>query len=303
MRPLLALACLCACTGEVEQQLGLFEPIRVPEGEFIEDAIPGGASSEVTSIETASGILVVGQQQRLLAGRTTEDAHAIAIRFAGLGSGWWVRPVQDLDPVFPGERDFLLRYDVGAGVPPGAHTLELAAVDESGRRGPAFELDVCVQDDAVPDNLNACDPTIKPPAAIVALTWDRDVDLDLVIETPDGRRIAHKTPTGGADDPEDPSVGRLVRDSNAGCQRDGRNSEAVVWQEDPAEGTYLVYADLFEACGEPGALLSLTVHRRVDHDDGTWSLEETARTTGAVTDLQASGGAGPPLYITSVELP
>ncbi len=299
----LTLLVFAACTGEVDQQVGLFEPIRVPDGEFIEDEIPDGGAVEVTSIEAASGILVIGQQQRLLAGRTSEDAHAIAIRFAGLGSGWWVRPVQDLDPVFPGERAFQLRYDVGAGVPAARHTLELAAVDEVGRRGPSFELDVCVQDDAVPDNLNACDPMIKPPAVVVVLAWDRDVDLDLVVETPDGGRIAHKTPTGGAEEPEAPSVGRLVRDSNSGCVVDGRNSEAVVWQEAPAEGTYLIYADLFDACGEPGALLSVAVHRRVDDGDGTWALEETARTTGAVTDLQASGGAGPPLYVTSVELP
>lgn len=306
MRRLCALLLVCACTGEVEQQIGLFEPIRVPDGEFIEDAIPEapGGGPEVTSIETASGILILGQQQRLLAGRTTEDAHAIAVRLAGLGSGWWVRPVQDLDPVFPGERDFQLRYDVGVDIPPARHTLELAAVDAEGRRGPSFELEVCVQDDAVPDNLNACDPKIKPPAAVVVLRWDRDVDLDIVVETPDGGRISDATPTGGAEDPEDPAVGRLVRDSNAGCVLDGRNSEAVVWQEAPAlDGAYLVYADLFDACGEPGALLSVAVYRRVDRGDGTWSLKETARTTGAVTDLQAGGGAGVPLFVTSVELP
>lgn len=294
-RPWIALL-VCTCTGEVDQQIGLFEPLRVPDGEFIEDAIPAAAElPKVTSIEAASGILVLGQQQRLLAGRTSDDAHAIAIRFKDLGTGWWVRPVQDQDPLFPGERGFQLRYDVGAGVPPARHTLELAAVDADGRHGPIFPVEVCVQDDRVPDNLNACDATLAPPAVVVVLEWDQPVDLDLVIATPGGDRITSKNPS-------DESGGRLVRDSNAGCQQDGRNSEAVVWQDPPARGTYLLYADLFDACGEPGALLAITVYARREHGD-TYSLEQTARTTGAVTDLQASGGAGPPLYVMSAKLP
>jgi len=297
MRRLIVLL-VCGCTGEVDQQIGLFEPIRVPDGEFIEDTIPEAKKKPtVTAIEAASGILVIGQQQRLLAGRTSDDAHAIAVRFKDLGGGWWVRPVQDIDPLFPGERDFQLRYDVGAAVPPARHTLELAAIDGEGRRGPIFPVEVCVQDDRVPDNLNACDPTIAPPAVSVVLEWDQPVDLDLIIETPDGERIAHKTPSGASD-------GRLLRDSNAACQQDGRNSEAVVWQDPPQlRGDYLIYADLFDACGEPGALLAISVYERIAADDGTYTIKQTSRTTGAVTDLQASGGAGPPLYVMSAELP
>lgn len=302
MRRLALTLLLCTCTGEVDQRIGLFEPIRVPDGEFIETDIPTiKKPPSVTAIESASGILVVGQQQRLLSGRTSDDAHAIAIRFKDLGTGWWVRPVQDLNPLFPGERDFQLRYDVGASVPPAKYTLELAAIDADGRHGPVFPVEVCVQDDRVPDNLNACDPTIKPPAAVVVLAWDRDVDLDLVIETPSGARIAHKTPSG-AGDPDDAATGRLLRDSNAACEPDGRSSEAVVWQDPPQDGAYLVHADLFDACGEPGALFSATVYRRKQSGD-RYSLVEISRTTGAVTDLQASGGAGAPLYVMSAELP
>lgn len=301
---------MAACTGEVEGQIGIFEPIRVPEGEFLEDE-PGaaGGGPTVTSIESASGILTLGQRGRQLAGRTTEDAHAIAVRLEGLGTGWWVRPVQDLDPMFPGERDFRLTYDVGGGAPPGSHRLLLAAIDEAGRRGPEFPLEVCVRDDRVPDNLNACDPTIAPPALVVVLQWDRDVDLDLVVETPAGKRIGHKAPSS-ADKVDnevpdealgDPRVGRLTRDSNAACELDGRNSEALVFQEPPARGTYLVHADLFDACGQPGALFDVAVYRRRARDDGTFALAEEARTTGAVWDLQASGGAGAPLYVTAIQ--
>jgi hypothetical protein len=299
---------LAACTGEVEGQIGAFEPVRVPLGEFIEMDLPAGGAAEVTSIETASGIWTVGQRDRSLTGRTTADAHAIAARLDGLGTGWWVRPVQDIDPMFPAERDFQLVYDVGGGAPPGRHKLLLAAVDAAGRRGPEFPIEVCVRDDRVPDNLNACDPTIAPPALVIVLQWDRDVDLDLVVEVPGGKRISSKSPTSvtkdGAEIPKDqlndPTVGKLTRDSNAACQLDGRNSEAVVFQEPPAAGNYLVYADLFEACGEPGALFDVAVYRRREADGG-FALAEEARTAGAVIDLQASGGAGAPLFVTSVD--
>ena len=309
MRGGLLVIALAGCTGEVEQQVGLFEPIRVPEGEFIEEELPaaGKGGPAVTSIEAASGILNLGQQGRALAGRTTADAYAVAVRLEDLGSGWWVRPVQDEDPMFPGERDFQIGYEVGGGAPAGKHRLLVAAVDEEGRRGESYPLDVCVRDDRLPDNLNACDASIQPPALVIVLQWDRDVDLDLVVETPDGKRISHKAPSSAEkvdnevpkDALADPRVGRLTRDSNAACAVDGRNSEAIVFQEAPARGSYLVYADLFDACGQPGALFDVAVYRRAGSGE-KFSLKEEARTDGAVWDLQASGGAGAPLYVTAV---
>ena len=102
---------------------------------------------------------------------------------------------------------------------------------------------------------------------------------------------------------DDPSTGRLLRDSNAGCEIDGRNAEAVVWEELPSEtGTYLIRGDLFDACGQPGAALRATVRRRVEREDGTWALRETERVDGVVFDLQASGGAGTPLYLMAFEV-
>lgn len=304
---------LCACTGEVDLPIGLLEPIRVEGGNFVESlpAAPMKAAPIVTSIETASGIIGAGQQGRALIGRSSDSAYSIALRVAEVGTGWWVLPVQDADPMFPGERDFQLRYDVGGGLPPGLYTLQLAAIDEQGRSGPIFPLDVCVRDPDLPDNLNGCDPTIPPPAVVVALAWDRPVDLDLVIETPSGKRIAWKSPSSApgdgteipADLLNDPKLGRLTRDSNAGCAIDGRNSEAVVWQESPARGNYLVYADLFDACGEPGALFAIDVYARRSRDDGSFYLEQTEHAVGSLLDLQAVGGAGAPLYVMSFEPP
>jgi hypothetical protein len=281
------LVLLTGCTGEVDSPLGLLEPLRVIDGEFHRGSLPAvDDGPEVTSIETASGLVLVGERDRLLVGRTSEDAYAIGLRFAELGTGWWSVPVQDLDPMFPGERDFQLRFDTGSSLPPGLHTLNLAAIDDAGRRGPLFELEVCVRDELLPDNLNPCDPELLPPALVVALEWDHDVDLDLVVDTPSGKRISAKTPSSyptesGMPVPDealaDPTVGRLVRDSNAACVLDGRNAEAVVWAEPPSEtGTFLVFADLFDACGEAGSSLVAVVYRREQRGDGTWRLKPAA---------------------------
>ncbi len=307
------LVLVLACTGEVDAPIGLLEPVRVVSGSFHPGALASAsAGPEVTAIESASGLVLVGERDRLLVGRTTENAYAIGLRFAELGTGWWTVPVQDLDPAYPGERDFQLRYDIGGSVPPGLQTLSLAAIDEQGRRGPLFELEVCVRDDLLPDNLNPCDPELPPPALVVALEWDHDVDLDIQVETPSGKRIGAKTPSsypGEAGTPvpdealDDPTVGRLLRDSNAACELDGRNAEAIVWQEPPGEeGTYLVYADLFDACGVAGTAMAAVVYRREQRDDGTYALRETERAQAAVFDIQASGGKGQPLYLLAFEV-
>lgn len=311
---LLSMVLTSGCTGEVDALVGLLEPIRVADGTFhpgeLETA--DGDALRITSIESPSGLAVVGQQDRSIGGRTTEHAWAIGVRIQGLGSGWWVLPVDDLEPQFPGERGFFVPYDLGTGVPAGAHVIEIAAVGEDARRGPAFELGLCVQDDALPTELAGCDPTIPPPAAIVSLVWDRPVDLDLRVQTPDGQEIGWRAPTTAApvdgepipdDALGDPTLGRLDRDSNAGCIIDGRNAEAVVWDEPPSDaGPFPVYVDLFEACGQRGTNFAVSVYRRREHDDGTWSIEQTARRTGALDQLHASGGEGPGLYVLAATL-
>jgi hypothetical protein len=308
-----ALVCLLSCTGEVDSPIGLLEPLRVVGGEFHGGELPELADGpRVTSIETASGLVLVGERDRLLVGRTSEEAYSIGLRFTDLGSGWWTVPVQDIDPTYPGQRDFQLRFDTSGGLPTGLQRLSLAAIDQQGRGGPRLELDVCVRDDLLPDNLNPCDPSIPPPALVVALKWDHDVDLDLIVDTPSGKRISAKSPTSHPGDGsgsipddalDDPTIGRLRRDSNAACHIDGRNAEAVIWREWPSEhGTYVVHADLFDACGQAGAALAAVIYRRTQRSDGTWTLRESERVAGAVFDIQASGGAGTPLFLLTFEV-
>lgn len=308
---MVTLAVVLGCGASVEEPVGYGEPLRVVGGSF-EAELParGDGGVPVTSVDTASGILLVGQQGRLLSGRVGKDAYALALRFEGLGTGWWIAPVGDIDPVVPADRSFNLAYDIGAAVPTGLRRLQLAAVDERGATGTPFALDVCVIDDRLPDELNVCDASLPPAAAIISLTWDRNADLDLRVRTPSGKFVGWKRPStvDGMGQPipddalDDPTVGRFTRDSNAECHTDGRNSEAVLWEELPGDGPYTAYVDMFEACGAREALYSVAVYRRVTRDDGTYSLEQVDERSGTLLDLTADGGAKPPLFVLETDL-
>lgn len=317
MRRITMLAALAgpvaACRDEAPVRTGFDEPVRVVDGFLREGDLPiADGGPEVTAVEVTNAIALMGQRGRGLGGRVDDDTWAIGVRFASLGSGWWIHEVGDIAALFPGERDFALAYDVGTGIPPGLHALRVAAIDGEGRRGPPIDLDLCVLEDAVPAGSNPCDPTLPPPAVVIGVAWNRDVDLDLVVETPGGKRVSWKAPSTATPedgvvpegDLEDPHVGRLDRDSNAGCHADGRNSEAVVWEEDPSAGTWGVYVDLFDACGEEDVTFTASVYRRRVREDGTFRLEETERRRGTlVADYDAYGGAEAPLFVVAVELP
>lgn len=302
-----------ACRDEVELTSGLDEPVRVEDGFFLEGELPiADDGPTITSIESTNGIATTGQDGRSLGGRVQEPAWAIGVRFVTLGTGWWVHEVGDISALFAPDRDFAVLYDIGAGIPPGLHALRIAAIDSDGARGPEYDLDLCVLEDAVPGGLAPCDPTIPPPAMVIGVTWNRGVDLDLVIEAPSGKRVTWKTPTsatpeGGAvpdDALEDPTIGKLNRDSNASCRIDGRNAEAVVWDEMPERGDWSAYVDLFDACGEQDVTFSVAVYRRREQDDGTFRLEEIDRNAGTmIAEVDAFGGSKPPLFVLSTELP
>ncbi|HWB76477.1 MAG TPA: hypothetical protein VG755_16030 [Nannocystaceae bacterium] len=297
-----------ACRNELPFDTGLFEPVRLEEGFFLDGELPVAASGPaVTSVETSSGFALVGADGRARRGRADDDAWALGVRFADVGTGWWVHTVGDEAAQFPGERDFSLSYDVGI-VPQGTYTMRLAAIDGDGARGEPYDFDICVLDDAMPANFNPCDPSnpdLPPPAAAIVLSWNRPVDLDLVARGPDGERVSWKAPTTDpAATEDDLDVGRLDRDSNAGCIADGRNSEAIVWEAAPTSGEWSAYVDLFDACGEADVTYTVVFYHAVPHGDGTMRLAEIDRRTGnLVAQLDAYGGAKPPLFVMSAELP
>lgn len=318
---LLALVLCSACAGEI-QNPGRDEPIVIDKGSLHAGQVapppampvdgdasaPGTAKIgplEVTDIELPAGVAGVGES-RTLSGRVAETAYALAVQLAGdateaYGSGYWAVPIDGLDPQYPGERTWTCAVTIGHKAPVGMAHIRIAGVDKNGALGPSRDVNLCISP-SYPDNLNACDPTLQPPALVVQLQWDRDVDLDLEVVRPDGSLLSNKG--ASAKNTKTLLPGTLDTDALAGCKSDPRRTENAFWTDKPAKGVYALRTRLFSTCGQTSVRFVARALLRQDGEKaGTWKQAEVARWTGTLLAAQADGGAGPSLLIGNLELP
>lgn len=296
---------LLACSGQ-KQESGLGEPLRVQNGVFKEGALPGtisdaGGRLTITAIDTASTVLRPGQGEKTLSGRAAVGTVAIGLAFGSAGNGWWLLPVDGPDPLNAGELGWNAIVEIARSVTPGPNELRLVPIDGAGNAGEQRTLSVCVPR-VVPDNLNVCDPVANaPPAAVVSLTWDTAVDLDLVVVGPDGVVLSAKHPQGAAStDAGAPPT--IDRDSNGACALDLVDQEDLVFTTPPS-GTYLVYANLFSACGNAPVHFRLAVSYRTRDAAGAYALTESVVKSGTLVALDANGGARLGTFVTSLAFP
>ena len=321
-------ACLaCGCSGETLTQ-GAAEPIRVQDtllkeaAQFKPGRLPGRtalsaqqvasgakpASPNITSLPAPTGVTFAGATGLGFTGRASKNAAAIGVQLARAGSGYWLVPVGAADPLNNDELAFGVSLDFSPDSPVGSRDLLFVAFDGQGRAGTQFDQPICIGP-AIPDNLNACRPTIEPPALVVSLAWDAPVDLDLQVVTPGGKLVGPKHPStapsngdGGIATPLPPDVGVLDRDSNANCVVDGRQREDLVFQEKPAKGHYLVYVNLFDSCGQASVGFDLSFHaEHAGKKPGTYEVVQTYESSGELMQIQENGGADKGLYVTEFD--
>jgi hypothetical protein len=312
---ILAILALAGCTGE-SSPVGLGEPLQVASAVFKAGSLPGsppvdgGASSPptVSDIQSLDNVMWPGEAGKTLNGYVTDTATAIDVRFTDIGTGYWLFVPGPPDPTTPGQLTWSASLDIAAAAPPGLHTLGFAAVDADGHSGSQTDLDTCITD-PVPDNLNACAPTIAPPRAVLSLAWSDAADLDLALVTPSGQVIDPKHPTatpsadgGPSVDPE--SVGVLDHDSGANCVP-GTQREDVVWQHAPVPGTYLVYVNMFAACGVSAAPFTVTLYTAepLAGVDGGQTLAVSFELAGELLAMDQNGGASMGLFVKAFSLP
>lgn len=315
---------LSVTTGCADRLLtrGLEEPLSVQDAQFVEGELPG--LPPLTGDQVDQGVAPVrpnslaatADTARLrphlggvvFSGYVSDDAVALALRIEGHGSGHWVFPAGAIDPSVPGSLTWRRSVDFHE-IPPGRHRLLVAAIDDQGRSGTQVSSNLCIHS-PIYDNGNACDPRRAPPAVVISLTWDRPVDLDLLVTTPSGDVIDAKDPAAGPSGPPPqqrlertaPGAGYLDLDANRGCVLDGAQRENVIF-EAPLPGRYRVYTNLHDACGEPSARYELTVNTRAPgREEGTFEVIQSKRLVGNVIELQANGGDGLGTYVTEFVL-
>jgi len=307
-----ALLLAVSCAGEkASPDTGISEPVRVQSGQFVPGALPGtpqpdasvvdaGTAPQVIDVNVGDTAVEPGELGLVFTGHTTVNAQATAVRFADLGSGYWVVPVGAPDPSDNGLLTWQLSADFGRDIPPGFHDLLFAAIGADGSSGTQSGISLCV-DTPVPDNLNICVPKRAPPAAVLSLAWDTAVDLDLIVQTPSGAVIGGKTatvlpPDAGA---VAKTNGVLDRDSNSDCVIDDIDREDVVWQSTPAAGDYQVWVDLFGACSQPSVRFTVSLWLAQPQADGTQRLVQQTPplASGLLMAAQANGGSSRGLYV------
>jgi hypothetical protein len=162
--------------------------------------------------------------------------------------------------------------DFSDSIPVGPTFLVAVALDPQGHAGPQYQQVACISSNG-PAGAAACGGG-DPPVAAITLSWDTQLDLDLQVVAPDGTIVSpahptlHDPPKTGTVDPNAP---RINRDSNANCVIDGQRSESLIWPTVPANkgtteypsGTYLIYANLFDPCGQQAVTFHATVSQAV----------------------------------------
>lgn len=306
------------CSGESTTE-GLEQPIRVQDAQFRAAELPGlppltadevnagvkPRSPSVTSVSLANSLIPIGEPSRAISGRASLDALAVAARFADAGSGYWLVPTASADVVNSGELEWRMRASFGQNIEPGLHQLLFAALDARGRSGTQAALNLCLTPE-VPDNGNACDKTVSPPALVISLSWDAPVDLDLRVITPAGKLVDPKHPTTAVEDADgklelDASGSGLIdHDAFANCLPSGGRRESLIFQTTPAAGTYLIYANLYDACGQDSVHFDVSLQVAAPGaGPDTFAVKQTFRQAGELQAIEANGGAKLGTFLTS----
>jgi hypothetical protein len=316
--PIAGLVLAIGCDDGMPANSGLTEPFLVHGGQFVSGPLPGappvdgglvlpsndggadgGAAPKlppltVTNVGFLNPLVLPGIAGKSISGRATSDTAAIGVKLEGLGSGYWVVPIADPDPDFPGQDDFTFSADFSANNPPGRRQLLTVAIDANGNAGTQVETPMCLEQ-RIPDNLHECQKTNPVPRAVFTLQWDTNFDLDLHVILPDGRDVNPKAPVTM---PFDAGMlpltdGRIDRDSLRACVPDGLRQEDLIFPAYPARGNYQLYVNPFDSCGQASVRFNMIVSE--PGADG--NLHPTFTRSGELLQMQQTGGGSRGLFV------
>lgn len=315
-----AIAAACSVNGE-NAPIATGEPLVVHDAQFRQGPLPGTAPDldagppvadgdagitdpQILTIESQNNIIYPGLVGKKLAGLASGVTLSVGVKFDQLGTGYWTFPVGVEDPQNPGSQTWEMTADYAADLAPGIQHLRFVGFDGNGTPGQQRDLKVCVPDYL--EGLHVCKDTIEVPGAVVTLSWDRDVDLDLHVITPEGKDVSPKHPstaiaaTDGGITPDPKVDGTIDRDSNAGCAIDSARREKLSWPAYPPAGRYTFRANLFDSCSQPGVTFTLAVW--VATGEGTTRhLEKRFEQNGFLLPIDENASSETGIFITQFD--
>jgi hypothetical protein len=323
-----------ACWKE-QEQIGVDEPFRVhtgdnePAAQFRKGKLPGlpplntkpqttapkpaadagkpAGPPSIINVSTA-GIVYEGQGSIGVSGTATENTYSVALALDGIGTGYWVFPVGDIQRPLT-ERSWSAACDFDSSIPSGYRKLLAVAIDKNNQTKRQGFAHICIAN-RIPDNLNSCQFSLAPPNAVISLSWDTNVDLDLQVQTPNGQLIEPKNPVATLPNdagklPKD--IDAIDRDSNAACVIDGIRTENLIFANAMPHGLYGIYVNMFDACKQPAVHFRVEVWIAVDRElaDGATGRQlerfypgPADPQGGELLDISANAGTARGLFVT-----
>jgi hypothetical protein len=314
-----SLLLVAACDVGQSPDKGLDEPIVVQGGQFISGALPGRPplaedaatpvapdagfpALSVVNVKVVSPNVPPGMASKSLSGDVSDDTAAVGVRFADMGTGYWVVPAGSPDALTVGALSFSMSAGFNANTPPGNHTLRFVAIGGAGNAGTQFDLEppLCI-DSRIPDNGHACTPDIAPPAAVFTLEWDTGFDLDMHVVTPIGAfdtkmRVGEQLEAGADRIPPDQPF--IDRDSLRNCVPDALHQEDLIFPQSLPKGTYYVFVDPFAACGQNAVHFTYTIYQSAGACPACNLQAKTSLTrSGELLASEVTGGTSPPTFV------
>lgn len=275
---------LAGCGSSYGDGTGTTEPLVVVGATFNSGDLPDDGRPQLPATTSMSSGAFAGGPDKTMSGRASSKAYGIALAMKDHGKGYWTLPVGLPDLVDPGI-DWSLKLRFTRTAPLGLQQVLVAETDVHGKFSKPTSVPFTIKS-LVPDGNK-----------VISLVWYNHADLDLQVQSPDGKLTSAKRPNTSivpkgyksADGPIEGS-GTLSRDSNAHCAFDGLMQEDVVFATDPTPGDYLVWVDLYDSCGEPATTFELELHENGEP-------AATYHNSGQLLDINADNGAGAGLFM------
>jgi hypothetical protein len=285
---------LIACSPAVDAPSGAAAQLRIAGARFVTGDFPAIGASDAGIPEPDAGpdsgaptapprvqdvafmntTVRPGTHGRSIAGRVTQTAMTVAIGLDG-DPGYWIIPVGSVDVESPPDLDFSASMDFGGEITVGTHRLFVAAADRHGSYGARSVAEITVTN-AMPDG-----------ELVVGLTWDHDMDLDLLVLQPDGNTLTFRgLLTAAGARMRAPLDSRIDADSNAACVIDGRREENAIYSAPPS-GQYEVRVRVASACRAVSTSWRVRIARR-----GTVVAELLGTSNASEVDAPGGGPMG-----------